>query len=121
MPLAALAFYVSGYRNTVSDTVAACDGAAPDGRLVLNCVDGFFHEFERANLLLDDAIGQNFMPTGVSAPCDHDSGTLRPLACPNPVALSYPLRDSPYTRPPVRRVLFRLLAAHLVCSLVGAQ
>lgn len=53
----------------------ACDGAAPDGRVVLSCTDGFFHEFERANLLLDDKLGENFMPTGVSAPCDHEGGS----------------------------------------------
>ena len=66
----ALSFYVSGYRASAAEAVQVCAHAAPDGRVAASCGDGFFHEFERANIWYDDALGQNFMPYGVKAPCD---------------------------------------------------
>ena len=66
----ALSFYVSSYRASAAEAVQVCAHAAPDGRVAASCGDGFFHEFERANLWYDDALGQNFMPWGVRAPCD---------------------------------------------------
>ena len=69
-------WYVTDHKNTVTEAVRACEHALPDGRLVMSCADGFFHEFNRAMLFNDTSIGQPKCPSGVTAACDHPPNAL---------------------------------------------